>query len=363
MVKTQTEPYLATYLHQRGYARGLPISGVFELTARCNFNCPMCYVHQTGEKTGELTAAQWLKLAREARDAGMVFALLTGGEPLLRKDFFSIYQGMKELGLMISINSNGSLLQGEILERLLQDPPNRINISLYGGCGETYRNMCGVDAYHSVKENIRRLKQAGVDVSLNLCITPFNKEDLPLIRADAERLNVPVRASAYLYPQSRLEAGSQTESRLDPKEAAKFELEWENLYYGRELMAERCRELKLWLEEGCPGNPSAAGDRVSCRAGTTSFWITWEGKMMPCGMVPDPEAYPLTQGFAKAWEEIREKTAAIRMPGACASCDKRSACGVCAAVCRTETGRYDGVPVYMCQKTEEKIRLLQGTGE
>ena len=85
--------------------------------------------------------------------------------------------------------------------------------------------------------------------------------------------------------------------------------------------------------------------------------------MLPCGMVPDPVADPLTQGFPKAWEEIREKTAAIRMPGACAVCDKRSACGVCAAVCKTETGRYDGVPVYMCQKTEEKIRLLQGTGE
>ena len=68
MVKTQTEPYLATYLHQRGYARGLPISGVFELTARCNFNCPMCYVHQTGEKTGELTAAEKTAMQKALKD-------------------------------------------------------------------------------------------------------------------------------------------------------------------------------------------------------------------------------------------------------------------------------------------------------
>ena len=125
MVKKQTEPYLATYLHQRGYAQGIPISGVFELTGRCNFSCPMCYVHDTGENREgrELTAEQWLDIAREARDMGMVFALLTGGEPLLRKDFFQIYRGMKELGLMVSINSNGSLLHGEILEQLLLDPP------------------------------------------------------------------------------------------------------------------------------------------------------------------------------------------------------------------------------------------------
>ena len=61
-------------------------------------------------------------------------------------------------------------------------------------------------------------------------------------------------------------------------------------------------------------------------------------------------------GFAKAWEEIRQKTAAIRMPGKCGSCPKRAVCPVCAAVCVTETGKFDGVPDYVCQQTEETIR-------
>lgn len=363
MVKKQTEPYLATYLHQRGYAQGIPISGVFELTGRCNFSCPMCYVHDTGENREgrELTAEQWLDIAREARDMGMVFALLTGGEPLLRKDFFQIYRGMKELGLMVSINSNGSLLHGEILEQLLLDPPTRINISLYGGCPETYRKMCGVDAYHRVTENIRQLKAAGVDVSLNLSITPYNKDDLARIRADAARLDVPVRSSGYMYPQVRVKGDHQ--SRLSPVDAARYELEWEKLYYGEEAMLERTRELQMWLDEGCPRNPGSDGEKVSCRAGTTSFWITWEGKMMPCGMVTEPGAYPLEQGFGEAWQQIRRETAAIRMPAACAGCDKRNACGVCAAVCKTETGHFHGIPSYMCEKTAEKIRLLQGTGD
>ena len=366
MVKKQTEPYLATYLHQRGYACGIPISGVFELTSRCNFSCPMCYVHQTANngEDRELTAQQWLRLARDARDAGMVFALLTGGEPLVRKDFLEIYRGMKELGLMVSLNSNGSLLRGGILEQLLRDPPSRINVSLYGGCRETYRKMCGVDAYQGVKDNIRRLKQAGVDVSLNLSITPYNKDDLAQSCADAAQLNVPVRYSSYMYPPIRVKGeGQDCVSRLNPQDAAKYELEWERLYYGEEAIQARTRELEMWLEEGCPKNPGISGDKVSCRAGTTSLWITWDGRMMPCGMVTEPVAYPLEQGFNEAWQEIRQKTGAIRMPAACGSCDKRSACGVCAAVCKTETGRFDGVPVYMCRKTEEKIRLLQGTGE
>ncbi|MBO5128883.1 MAG: radical SAM protein, partial [Oscillospiraceae bacterium] len=82
MRKKSSEPYIATYLHSKGRKLGLPIAGNFELTARCNFNCPMCYVHMTQEQVDaagrELTARQWLDIAKAARDKGMVFALLTG---------------------------------------------------------------------------------------------------------------------------------------------------------------------------------------------------------------------------------------------------------------------------------------------
>ena len=114
MNRKRTEPYISTYLHSKGRRLGLPIGGTFELTARCNFNCPMCYVHLKQEDIDaqgkELTAAQWIDLARAAKDQGMMFALLTGGEPFVRKDFFEIYDAMKAMGLLISINTNGSQL-------------------------------------------------------------------------------------------------------------------------------------------------------------------------------------------------------------------------------------------------------------
>ena len=80
MEKRRTEPYMSTYLHAMGGRLGLPIAGNFELTARCNFNCPMCYVHLSQEDVNaqgkELTAQQWIELARQAKDKGMVFALV-----------------------------------------------------------------------------------------------------------------------------------------------------------------------------------------------------------------------------------------------------------------------------------------------
>lgn len=358
---TRSEPYLATWLHSRGGAAGLAVGGNFELTPRCNFRCPMCYVHMDpdqAEKTGkELTAAQWIDLARQARDKGMMFALLTGGEPFIRKDFFEIYDAMKDMGLIISINSNGSLLDGEIRARLLENPPNRMNISLYGGCRETYRNMCGQDAFERVVNNIRALKEGGVDVRLNLSITPYNRQDIPKIYQISRELNLNVKTTSYMYPPIRVNGGQAgCGNRLTAVEAAQCSVEWDLLRFTPEQFAQRAENMKARVvldERECSVDPDAG---VSCRAGYSSFWLCWDGRMLPCGMMPAPAAYPLEVGFNAAWEEIRKKTRQIRIPAECTTCDKRSLCPMCAAMCFTETGAYDMVPEYVCRQTEEMIR-------
>lgn len=369
MIKKNTEPYISTYLHSKGRRLGLPIAGNFELTSRCNFNCPMCYVHMTDEQVRcsgkqELTAQQWLDIAKAAKEKGMVFALLTGGEPLVRKDFFEIYDGMRQMGILISINSNGSMLKGEILERFLENPPVRFNISLYGGSNETYQNMCGRPVYEQVKENIRKLRQAGVDVSLNLSITPYNCQDLPQIYADAVELDVNVRASSYMYPPVRIN-GEQygCGNRLSVEESAKYSVAWDALRFTEEEFALRAENMakRIHMEEvGCPVEE---GEGVRCRAGSSSFWVTWDGRMLPCGMMTTPEAYPLEVGFDAAWEQIRQETAKIRTPSKCVSCEYKDLCGVCAAVSFTETGSFDGVPEYVCQRAEAIARQTQAEYE
>lgn len=360
-----TEPQISTYLHQKGRRLGLPIAGNFELTARCNFNCPMCYVHQTQEQIDssgrrELTAAQWLSIARAARDQGMVFVLLTGGEPLVRKDFFEIYDGMKEMGLLISINSNGSMLRGEILERFLKDPPFRFNISLYGGSDDTYSRMCGLPVYDRVKENIRALRAAGVQVSLNLSITPYNRGDLARIYEDAGELDVNVKASSYMYPPIRLQEGSYgCGNRLTAEEAASCAVEWDRLRFTEEEFTLRAENMGKRIFDPGDGCPVETDEGVRCRAGSTSFWIAWDGTMLPCGMMTRPAVNPQEIGFEAAWQQLREMTSEIRTPKECGGCAYRELCGVCAAVCVTETGSFDGVPTYICEKTRAQVRLTR----
>ena len=113
---------ISRYLSQKAARMSSPLNGIFELTGRCNFNCKMCYVHNQSQQDvaamqqKELSVSQWVKIAEQAREAGLVFLLLTGGEAMLRKDFLQLYQKLSTMGFRLVINSNGSLLTQSVLD-------------------------------------------------------------------------------------------------------------------------------------------------------------------------------------------------------------------------------------------------------
>ena len=161
-----TEPVWSTYIHAKGAALGMPVAGNFELTGRCNFGCKMCYVHDS-DGTDELSTDQWIEIGRQAVEKGMVFLLLTGGEPFLRKDFKEIYSALKKLGLLISINTNGSLIDQDMFDFLSENPPLRMNISLYGCSNETYARLCGKPVFAVESRKSIRLQEGGISVRMN----------------------------------------------------------------------------------------------------------------------------------------------------------------------------------------------------
>lgn len=355
-----SEPALSAYLNAKGCREGLPITGNFELTARCNFSCPMCYIH-TGEdpadlRRRELSAEEWLSIASNARDMGMVFLLLTGGEPLVREDFPYLYENLIKMGLMVSVNTNASLYGGEVREVFLRYPPARIHATLYGGSGETYAAQCGLPAFERVVENLRQMKTDGLQVGLNVSLTPQNGADLGRMDALARSLELPVRFSAYLYPPVRAGgAAGVNGGRFEPEQAGQALAQWYALRDSREQFLARAEHLRR--------GEAPAGER-RCRAGRSSFWMTWDGRMLPCGVMEAGAAYPLREGFSAAWERVRGFAAAISGPEECASCPQRALCPVCPAACVGETGRFDCVPDYLCRMTGSMAqRLLEYAGE
>lgn len=352
------EPEIVSLIHRKCAATGVPAAATFELTNRCNFNCKMCYIHNGNCKgEGELTAEQWLDIGEQSKKAGVVFLLLTGGEPLIREDFPYIYTELKKMGFLITVNTNGSLLSGGIAELFSANPPSKINVSLYGADEEVYNELCGVKACSRVCENIRTIKKAGVPVVINLSITPQNRESLKEIYALSRELDCHIRATSYMYPPVRREGESTSHCRFTPEEAGIYRVKWDEIRYGEEFEAKKRDSLAL-LERmnDCP-ELTVNDNRVLCRAGRSAFWINYRGEMSGCGMVSDSVSV-LDRGLMKAWEEVRAKTAEIRLPVECSACKYKPICNICAASCMAESGSYGKKPEYLCRMCESSEKYL-----
>ena len=351
------EPLWSNYMHRKGAALGLPIAGNFELTSNCNFNCRMCYVHGDTHKE-VMSAEDWIKLGREARDAGMVFLLLTGGEPFLRRDFKEIYSALIDMGLLISINTNAALIDDELFEFLVKHPPLRMNISLYACSNDVYRKLCGIPACDVVKYNIRRLHDAGIGVKINASITPYNASEIEEIYAFGSGIGVPVQATTYMYPPVRLNDScfGTSPARFDAEEAAAQMLRCREQYMTPEKLKNSASSVMEDEDTDCA--PAEEGEGMRCRAGTTAFWVTWDGRMLPCGMFPD-EGYRIADmGFAAAWEAVKTYTKSIRLPKECANCPDKKRCNACAASVIAETGSSSVCPDYICRMTKTLDKLI-----
>lgn len=359
--------YFIDYLFAKSSRQGVPLSGTFELTARCNLDCRMCYIHKRANDRAaaarERTTAQWLDLAKECQDAGTLLLLLTGGEPFLRPDFPEIYEGCRSLGMMVSINSNATLLTPELLNLLANNPPSRVNITLYGASRETYAALCGDgDAYDRAVSNILALKAAGVPVKLNCSVTPYNRSDVPAICAFAEENKIPIQVATYMFPPVRAcENGCFNADRMTPLEAAKAQLEYDRWRFTPEQLNDRWERLLNGQtapdpDKECQELPT---ERIRCRAGSSTFWVTYDGQVRPCGMMTEPTVSLKEGAFADAWAEIRAARQEIYMPPKCGSCDVRHACDLCAALAYAETGAFTEVPTYLCEKTRAYLSLIK----
>lgn len=345
----------------------VPVSGSFELTPRCSLNCKMCYIRMTPEEMRPLgterTVSRWVDLAQQAKQAGMVFLLLTGGEPLVYSDFFPLLQELSQLGLSIDINTNGTLIDDKAITRFLDCPPAKFNITLYGTSRDTYARLCGDgSAYDRTVYAIDALRQAGLLVSLNATLTPENVCDTETIADFAKERGLNLKLTSLVVPPQR-RGGLETAHRLSAEAAGQAAARGHFRYFGAEAVRARLQGI-----EGSPADfllddcVQTGEEGISCLAGRSQFWVAWNGEMYPCCMMPQIKAKPFETGFAAAWEQISRACACIRQTPQCTDCALKSICPSCAALQYAETnGDAMCRPEYLCRMSEsyrDTLRIL-----
>ena len=350
------------YLCEKATLNHIPINAILELTPLCNMDCDMCFVRLNREEMetkGRLRRPdEWIELGRKMQKAGTMFVLFTGGEPLLYPGFQEVYMAFRKMGMILTVNTNGTLIDETWADFFQQYPPRRINITLYGKDERTYGELCHYpDGYEKTVRAIKLLQARNINLKINGSITPANINDIEELVSIVQGLGAVWKFDTYMYPASReRERKFASESRLTAKQAAdtrvvlmKWKMKKEEFY----------RFVNEFLIKAEAGVAEAVPMPVTCRAGRSSFMINWQGNIRPCVMVPEPSVSVEELGFQAAWNEIVQKTAEIRMSSKCSACSHREICQTCAACAFLESGSYDGVPDYMCQYTDETLRILR----
>lgn len=358
-------PFELSLLRQ-AVQNGIPVNGSMELLPLCNMDCEMCYVRLNKdemEQQGRLhTADEWLYLAKEMKEAGTLFLLLTGGEPLLYPDFRTLYKALRSLGMILTVNTNGTLLDESWADFFAEQKPRRINLTLYGTDDDTYEKLCHYkNGYQKAARAIRLLKERNIDVKVGCSVVSKNKQTVQKIFSIGKELSVPIHLDSYMYPAVRERSTAyDKEKRLTPEAAA--EIWYQDL---RNAMSEKDYKIyrKNMLEmiekrRELSGSPVENALGTQCMAGNGSFTINWQGEMRPCVMLDTPSVSVFQTGFKKAWEQIRSEIKTIHSPIKCNTCELRPLCHICPASALYECGSYDEIPDYVCELAKASYRLL-----
>lgn len=360
---------LTDYLYTKACNSKIPLNGTFELSPVCNFSCKMCYVRKTRKEVEEsprsiLTLENWRRIAREAKDAGLLELLLTGGEPLLWPDFWTLYEELIDMGILVSINTNGSLIDDAAIARFIKRPPQRISITLYGANDETYYELCGVrGVFTKVDHAIRGLKQAGIQVKVNCSLTPDNAKDLDWIVDYVKENDLLLALTTYMFPPVRRDPTKiGVNERFTPEDSSRYRMRHWQRFHGEENYKHYAQQILDGYADP-PGLDSdctdSADGKIRCRAGRAAFWITWDGWMTPCGLMNHPKIDLKSRAFPDAWKDLTDAAEKVRLSSLCDSCANRNICHPCAAIAAAETGDSSGVPTYMCKATQEMCKIAR----
>lgn len=337
-------------LTDRAHSERIPLSGGVDLTSRCNLKCLHCYIESPGGRRryplNALSTDRLLSILDEVAAAGCLFFLLTGGEPLTHPDFVRVYRHAKRRGLIVSLFTNGTLVDHEIVALLQELPPWSVEISLYGATRETYEAITRVPgSFDACMRGIQLLHDGGISLRLKTMLLEQNKHEFAAIRQFAHDLGVRFRFDSGVTPTLCGEKHTLA-CRLPPEEIVQVEFEDDD------VAADWVRFRKQFRE--AVGDPNRL---YQCGSGYSTFHIDSNGHLLPCMMSRDI-TFDLKKGsFETGWREVIPEVQRLApdpdLP--CTTCELLGLCGYCPPALSMESGDGARAPEYMCRLAQARL--------
>ena len=324
-MKTLTQAQFFRQLDRHCRRNFIPKGGSFELTPLCNLDCKMCYIHlnEPGLREKLLSGEQWIGIMRQAVSRGMMNALVTGGEAMTHPDFKKIYLYLKSQGVMVTVKTNGLLLNDENIRFFADARPSALDISLYGCDRESYIAVTGHDVFEQMDRNIRAAAAAGLPVRLMIVPSSYMSPWTDRVLEWAKGYGVPVKLNGLLMEPRENTHRKKADFDLTNDEIIRLQNR------KNELFPEDIPVMQEIEEETEPSVVPDSG--LKCSAGRSSFAVHWTGILVPCLEYPEElfRADVLAEGFDAAWEKAGQEARDLKAPEQCGTCEYRQECNYC----------------------------------
>jgi heme b synthase len=318
----------------------------WEVTGRCNLNCIHCRAsssmtsHDTDFSTEEAK-----RLLDDIAEVSRPVVVLSGGEPLLRKDLFEIARYGTERGFRMCIATNGVLVTDEIVGKMKEAGIRICSLSLDGSTAtvhDDFRKQAG--AFDATLRAAETFKRNGMQFIVNSSFAKRNQHDIAATCRLAKSIGAHAWYMFMIVPTGR---GQEIMSELISKEDYEEILEWHYQMEKQEaemLVRPTCAphyyrvRLQKMKEEGRKFQPRSltfsTGGGKGCICAQSICFIDSKGNVQPCSYFPVVAGNVKKQKFGEIWHhsELFESLRAFeKYKGRCGECEYVNVCGGCRA--------------------------------
>jgi len=317
----------------------------WEISQRCNLSCIHCRAEGAMDKEKGPSTEEAKKIIDDIATYARPVLVLSGGEPLLRKDIFELARYGDEKGLRMAMATNGSLVTPEVCEKIKESGIRIVSISLDGaseGVHDNFRNQKG--AFRGAIRAAKLFREYDIPFIINSSFTERNKKDIPRVHRLAKELGATAWYMFMIVPTGRgkeildeLITGEEYEEILDWH--YQMEKEEEDLlvrptcapmYY--RIYRQRAREEGIDFKRR--NLKFSTGGSKGCIAGQLIALIAHNGDVYPCSYFPKSAGNLYKQSFKEIWEEselFKELRDFESYRGKCGGCEYLYVCGGCRA--------------------------------
>jgi radical SAM protein with 4Fe4S-binding SPASM domain len=318
----------------------IPLSVQLDLTYRCNERCIHCYLDH--DDHGEMTTAEIKDLLDQMADAGVFYLTISGGEIMMRRDFFEILEHARLRTFCVKIKTNGVLIREKEAARLRELGVESVQISIYSHRPEVHDAITKMPgSLRQSLDAVRFLRRQGLYVVMANVLMTENAADYKQVRLLAQELDAKFIIDPTVTPMMD---GDRSILKLNVDQAALKEV-----FRNGDLVGN--------VEEFC-APPAAVNqddlDSLPCSAGHTACYVSPYGDVYPCVQFPLPSGNVRVTKFVDIWRDspqLKEvRTITLRDMSSCSQCTHGGTCTRCPGLAYLE-GNMRGPSTQDCEKS------------